>query len=167
MKGPAPANKIYYSFKNFQRVLDSWREENYNVVFTNGCFDIIHKGHTDYLFASAREGEKLVVGLNSNESVRELKGNSRPIIDQESRANVLASMFFVDAVVVFEELTPIKIIKKVSPDVLIKGADYNSEDMVGSDHVRSYGGKIKTIPLSGEYSTSKIINKIKSQADEN
>ncbi len=161
MKDSKFKSKIFYSFADFKKLLFVWRNNNESIVFTNGCFDIIHKGHTDYLYASAQKGDRLVIGLNSDASVRELKGKNRPICNQTSRANVLASMSVIDAVILFNQKTPLDMIKKIKPDVLIKGSDYTPEKMDGADYVKSNGGKIMTVAITNDYSTSAIIKKIK------
>lgn len=147
---------------DFDRKLAYWRFKEDKIVFTNGCFDILHKGHIEYLAKAANLGDVLIVGLNSDESVRRLKGENRPVLDEESRAMALASIGFVDNVVIFDEDTPYELIKKIQPDVLVKGADYNEDDIVGADIVKAKGGEIKTIEFVDGYSTSKIIDKIKS-----
>ena len=130
------------------------------VVFTNGCFDIIHAGHVDYLEKAKRLGDILIVGMNSDDSVRKIKGEKRPIIPQEMRAKVLSSLKPVDYVVVFEEDTPIKLIEAIRPDILVKGGDWELEKIVGRDFVESYGGKVMTIPFEFDISTSKIVERI-------
>ena len=137
--------------------LGQWRTQGLKVVFTNGCFDILHRGHVEYLSKAADMGDVLVVGLNTDASVRRLKGEGRPINNQEARALVLASLSFVDAVVLFDEDTPLELIKAVHPDVLVKGADYKPEEIVGADFVTSYGGTVTTIPLVEGYSSTKYI----------
>ena len=136
--------------------LSHW--QGLKVVFTNGCFDILHRGHVEYLSKAADMGDVLVVGLNTDASVKRLKGEGRPVNNQEARALVLASLSFVDAVVLFDEDTPYKLIKAVCPDVLVKGADYKPEEIVGYDIVTSYGGKVETVPLVEGYSTTNILN---------
>ncbi|MCR5645010.1 MAG: D-glycero-beta-D-manno-heptose 1-phosphate adenylyltransferase [Bacteroidales bacterium] len=130
------------------------------VVFTNGCFDILHRGHVEYLAKAADLGDILVVGLNTDASVRRLKGEGRPVNNQEARALVLASLSFVDAVVLFDDDTPYNLIKTLRPDVLVKGADYQPEDIVGYDIVTSYGGTVTTIPLVEGYSTTNFIERL-------
>ena len=146
----------------FDRKLAYWRFKEEKIVFTNGCFDILHKGHIEYLAKAANLGDVLIIGLNSDESVKRLKGENRPVLDEESRAMALAAIGFVDNVVIFDEDTPYELIKKIQPDVLVKGADYNEDDIVGADIVKAKGGEIKTIEFVEGYSTSKIIDKIKS-----
>lgn len=140
--------------------VSKWRKEGQKIVFTNGCFDILHLGHADYLARAADLGTKLVVGLNSDLSVSRLKGAARPITDQKSRGFLLASMSFVDAVVLFEEDTPEKLIELVCPDVLAKGGDYVTTEIVGHDFVTSKGGKVITLPLIEGYSTTDIESRI-------
>ena len=130
------------------------------VVFTNGCFDILHRGHVEYLAKAADLGDILVVGLNTDASVRRLKGEGRPVNNQEARALVLASLSFVDAVVLFDDDTPYNLIKTLRPDVLVKGADYQPEAIVGYDIVTSYGGTVTTIPLVEGYSTTNFIERL-------
>jgi rfaE bifunctional protein nucleotidyltransferase chain/domain len=141
--------------------LENWAKENKKVVFTNGCFDILHKGHVDYLAKAADLGNILVIGLNTDASVSKLKGNHRPIQDEESRLQIIASLGFVDAVILFDEPTPYELIKMVQPDILVKGSDYKPENIVGFDVVMAKGGEVKTIDFIPGYSTSGIENKIK------
>ena len=137
-----------------------WRFKEFRVVFTNGCFDIIHRGHIEYL-AKARElGDILVVGLNTDESVKRIKGDGRPLQDQDSRALILASLSFVGAVIFFNEDTPYELIKKIQPDILVKGGDYKPEEIVGFDVVQKKGGTIKTIEFIDGFSSSSMIQKL-------
>ena len=130
------------------------------MVFTNGCFDLIHRGHVDYLSKARDLGDLLIVGLNSDDSVRRLKGEKRPISNQDSRAMVLAAFTFVDYVVVFDEDTPINLIRSLKPDILVKGGDYSHDNVVGADFVESYGGRLELIPLVPGESTTNLIKKI-------
>lgn len=150
--------------------MEGWRIKNDTVVFTNGCFDILHRGHVTYLANAASEGDRLVIGLNSDDSVRRQgKGENRPINDQYSRAIVLASLSFVDAVVFFEDDTPIDLITYLVPDVLAKGADYDPAEtdenskkfIVGSKEVKANGGRVVAIPFVDGFSTTSIIEKSK------
>lgn len=141
--------------------LNIWRFKEQKIVFTNGCFDLLHLGHIDYLAKAADLGDKLIVGLNSDSSTSVLKGTSRPITNQTSRSRLLASLFFVDAVVLFDESTPYELIKALRPDVLVKGADYTIDKIVGSDLVLANGGEVKTIEYIKGYSTSAIEQKIR------
>ena len=138
--------------------LAMWRFLNNKIVFTNGCFDILHRGHIEYLSQSRDRGAVLIIGLNSDASVNRIKGEGRPVQDEMSRALVLASLRIVDAVVLFDEDTPYELIKLVKPDVLVKGADYTEDTIVGADIVRANGGEVVTIPIVEGYSTSKILN---------
>lgn len=130
------------------------------MVFTNGCFDIVHVGHVDYLERARLLGDKLVLGLNTDQSVSKLKGPSRPLQDEMSRQRVMASFWFVDAIVLFDQETPYELIKAVQPDVLVKGDDYTIDTIVGHDLVVERGGEVKTIPLVKGYSTSQVVAKI-------
>ncbi|MFH0866974.1 MAG: D-glycero-beta-D-manno-heptose 1-phosphate adenylyltransferase [Bacteroidota bacterium] len=147
---------------NLKRKLAFWGFKGFSVVFTNGCFDILHLGHIDYLSKTADQGKILIVGLNTDLSVKKIKGEKRPLNNEATRAAVLASLFFVDAVVLFDEDTPYNLIKTISPDVLVKGSDYKAEEIVGYDIVASYGGKTVTIDFLDGYSTTSLIEKIKS-----
>lgn len=130
------------------------------IVFTNGCFDIIHSGHLDLLKEAKSYGDKLIVGLNSDKSVRKLKGPERPIIGQSERKKILSALKFVDEVIIFNEENPLKLIKKLKPSILVKGADYTKEQVVGAAFVESYGGETKLVKLTKGKSSSKIINKL-------
>jgi D-beta-D-heptose 7-phosphate kinase/D-beta-D-heptose 1-phosphate adenosyltransferase len=132
------------------------------VVFTNGCFDILHRGHLESLARAAELGHYLVVGINADASVRRLKGAERPVNDEVFRSQMLASLCVVDAVCIFEEDTPLELITAVRPDILVKGGDYDPDTIVGSKEVRSWGGQVVTIPLVEGYSTSNLIEKIRS-----
>lgn len=145
-----------------ERMLAIWRFREHRIVFTNGCFDIIHRGHLEYLSKAALLGDLLLIGLNTDASVGRLKGPSRPLQDQETRALVLAMMHVVSAVVYFDEDTPLELIKLVRPDVLVKGGDYREEEVVGAGFVRSAGGKVKIIPYITGHSTTEIIRRISS-----
>jgi len=147
---------------DLKSVLNVWRLLEKKIVFTNGCFDLLHLGNIDYLSKSADMGNKLVIGLNSDSSVSALKGPGRPISDQISRSVILASFSFVDAVVLFDEPTPIQLIELIRPDILVKGADYTIDKIVGADIVSQYGGLVSTIEYLNGYSTSLIEKKIKS-----
>jgi rfaE bifunctional protein nucleotidyltransferase chain/domain len=130
------------------------------IVFTNGCFDILHAGHADYLNKAKSLGDILVVGINSDASMRRIKGEKRPILPQQMRAYLLDNLKPVDYVVIFEEDTPLELIKAIKPDVLVKGADWDLERIVGADFVLSYGGRVERIPFSFDISTSKVIERI-------
>jgi rfaE bifunctional protein nucleotidyltransferase chain/domain len=148
-----PAGQLHYT-------LAYWQFKQFKIVFTNGCFDIIHRGHIEYL-AKARElGDILVIGLNTDESVRRLKGPGRPLQDQETRALILASFNFVSNVIFFNEDTPYELIKKIRPDILVKGGDYKPEEIVGFDIVQKKGGTVKTIEFIEGFSSSGVIQKL-------
>lgn len=144
-----------------QQRLKELRKQGMKIVFTNGCFDLVHLGHVDYLEKSKAKGDILVVGLNSDASVKRIKGELRPIVDEKSRARLLAALEFVDFVVLFDEDTPASLITALVPDVLIKGNDYEISNIVGADFVLSNGGKVETVELVKGYSSSHIIEKIK------
>ena len=146
-----------------------WRFKGDKIVFTNGCFDIIHRGHIDYLAKASDLGERLIVGINSDASVKRLgKRNSRPLQDEQTRALILASLHFVSGVIIFDEDTPLELIKFVNPEVLVKGADYDANEtntgskkyIVGSDSVKANKGEVKTIEFLEGFSTTKIEEKI-------
>ena len=139
---------------------EQFKKENKKVVFTNGVFDIIHSGHVDYLIKAKTLGDVLIVGLNSDDSVRRVKGEKRPLISQTDRAFILSNLKPVDYVVIFEEDTPLGIIKAIVPDVLVKGADWSPDKIVGSDIVLNNGGEVKNISFVNEQSTSRIIDTI-------
>ena len=147
--------------KTLSSLLAVWSFQQKKVVFTNGCFDIIHLGHIDYLSKTKDLGDVLIIGLNTDLSVQRLKGESRPVVNEHARAMLLASLHFVDAVVLFDEDTPYELIKTIQPNILVKGSDYKEEDIVGYDIVRSNGGSIKTIDFLEGYSTSLILEKLK------
>ena len=146
-----------------KRIL-SWRKESLKLVFTNGCFDILHSGHVRYLQPAASYGDILVLGLNSDSSVRKLKGPRRPIMSQNDRAYLLSAIEKIDCIVIFDEETPARLIQSVSPDVLVKGGDYLPEDVVGYDTVTENGGCVKIVPYVEGKSTSEIVNSILEQS---
>ncbi|MFA5246176.1 MAG: D-glycero-beta-D-manno-heptose 1-phosphate adenylyltransferase [Pedobacter sp.] len=151
-----------YSADQLRNALNVWRLLDKKIVFTNGCFDLLHLGHIDYLSKAADLGDKLVIGLNSDASIAALKGPGRPITDEKSRSILLASLSFVDAVILFDESTPLDLIRLVRPEILVKGADYTIDQIVGSDLVFKSGGEVKTIEFLPGYSTSLIEKKIRS-----
>lgn len=154
------ADKIVTSQALLQQIKD-WKEAGETIVFTNGCFDILHLGHADYLEKAAAKGSKLIVAINTDTSVKKLKGPGRPVNNEYARARLLAALSFVDAVTFFSEDTPENIIKTLLPDVLIKGSDYTVSNIVGADIVLRNGGKVETIDLVAGYSTTNIINQFK------
>ena len=153
-------NKIF-SLENLKTQVEKWKATGEKVVFTNGCFDIVHQGHIEVLARTADLGSKLIVGLNSDSSIQKLKGENRPIIQQQSRAILLASFSFVDAVVLFSEDTPINLISTLLPDVLAKGGDYEIETIVGHEIIQKNGGKVILVPFVDGFSSTTIIEKIK------
>lgn len=151
------------------RLLDALRDEierlqssGRRVVFTNGCFDLLHPGHARYLCAARALGDYLVIGVNTDRSVRAIKGQGRPVVPEDDRAEMLAALDFVDAVVLFDEEDPLRVIQTLRPDVLVKGGDWSEKDIVGADEVRSAGGEVRRIPLVPGRSTSTIIERIRS-----
>jgi len=142
-------------------LISGWKQSGERIVFTNGCFDIIHQGHIDYLSKAADKGTKLIIGVNTDSSVSRIKGPNRPIQDEYSRMMILAAMEFVDALILFDEETPIDLINQVIPNILVKGSDYKAEDIVGYDTVVNNGGKVETLDFLPGYSTSAIEQKIK------
>jgi rfaE bifunctional protein nucleotidyltransferase chain/domain len=154
------SDKIYASAQEGLPAINAWKAAGEKVVFTNGCFDIVHLGHLDYLEKARQLGDRLVVGLNTDASIKRLKGSTRPIIPQVARARLLAALAFVDAVILFSDDTPLELIKTLLPDRLTKGNDYTVENIVGADVVIANGGSVETIELVEGYSTSSIIEKI-------
>ena len=153
-------NKIY-DWSSIKTQVGIWKSENKKIVFTNGCFDILHLGHITYLSKSKDLGDILVVGVNSDISSYWLtKGPNRPINNQNARALLLSSLLFIDAVILFSEETPLELIKIVKPDILVKGKDYQEEDIVGYEFIKSIGGEMKTIDMINGYSTTNIIGKL-------
>ncbi|HEY8484859.1 MAG TPA: D-glycero-beta-D-manno-heptose 1-phosphate adenylyltransferase [Longimicrobiales bacterium] len=140
------------------------RPRDLRVVFTNGCFDILHRGHVEYLYAARQLGDVLVVGLNTDDSVRRLKGPSRPLVQQEDRAIVLASLACVDAVTLFDEDTPQALIAALLPDVLVKGGDYRLEEVVGRAEVEAAGGRVVLLPFLDGRSTTALVRRIRGEA---
>jgi len=137
-----------------------WKDNGKSVVFTNGCFDILHFGHIYLLSEAVKYGDCLLVGLNSDRSVKEIKGEGRPLVGENDRAMLIASLSMVDAIVIFDEPAPGELIKEISPDVLVKGGDYQTDNIVGADHVRNNGGSIKIVSFQQNYSTSSLIKKM-------
>ncbi|RMG24679.1 MAG: D-glycero-beta-D-manno-heptose 1-phosphate adenylyltransferase [Bacteroidetes bacterium] len=140
----------------------AWRVKDHRIIFTNGCFDLLHLGHIDYLERAKQLGGKLVLGLNSDASVRRIKGPKRPLMDENTRARMLAAMEFVDAVIIFEEDTPIPLLLQLKPDVLVKGGDYRLDEIVGHEEVQAYGGEVQRVPFLEGYSTTGMLEKLKS-----
>lgn len=141
--------------------VEEWKSSGKKIVFTNGCFDLLHPGHLAYLSEAASLGDVLIIGLNSDSSVQQLKGPSRPVNNELSRTTMLASMFFVDGVVLFSEDTPLELIKQIKPDVLVKGGDYEIHQIAGAEETLANGGEVKVLGFLPGYSSSSIIDKIK------
>jgi len=159
-------SQIQYKIRNQETIkslVKEWNDQGLKIVFTNGCFDLIHRGHVDYLAKARDLGDKLIVALNTDASVSCIKGIHRPLQDEQSRLQIMASFQFVDAVLLFDEPTPLEVITLIQPDVLVKGADYIPENIVGFDIVKAKGGEVKTIEFLPGYSTSLIEKKIKEQ----
>lgn len=148
------------SIDELKAKLDEWRLSGKKIVFTNGCFDVLHRGHIEYLAQASDMGDILIIGLNTDNSVKRLKGESRPVNDQHARSLLLAALSFVDAVTLFDEDTPFNLIKTIMPDILVKGGDYKKEDIVGHDIVEANGGMVVTIPLTEGYSSTNTINRM-------
>lgn len=143
-----------------QELLAEARAAGKRIVFTNGCFDLLHPGHLHQLREARAQGDFLVVGLNSDGSVRRLKGKGRPLLDENARKELLESLRFVDLVIIFAEDTPEALIREVRPDVLVKGAEYAGEDIAGAEYVESHGGRVHLVPMLKGYSTSALLEKL-------
>jgi D-glycero-beta-D-manno-heptose 1-phosphate adenylyltransferase len=154
-------DNVISSPEHLAAVVQKWRKAGKKIVFTNGCFDLIHVGHVLYLESAAALGDKLVIGLNSDASVRRLKGPTRPINDQNNRSYVLAALRSVDAVIIFDEDDPERLIKEVCPDILVKGGDWRPDQIIGSDFVLKNGGEVRSLQFVDGYSTTSIEKKIK------
>lgn len=150
-----------FTKENIKEKVEKWKQGGEKIVFTNGCFDLLHVGHLSYMLKASSLGTKLVIGLNSDTSVKRLKGEGRPVNTELSRSLMLASLFFVDAVAVFSEDTPLELIKEILPDVLVKGGDYEIKNIVGASEVFANGGSVQTIDFVNGYSSTNLINKIK------
>lgn len=151
----------FHTRESLQLLLNDWQDKGYRVVFTNGCFDILHRGHVEYLCHARDLGDKMVLGLNTDASVkRQGKSPERPVNDEQTRATILAGLSCVDAIILFDEDTPYDLIRFVQPDVLVKGNDYKAEDIVGYDVVTARGGQVITIPLVQGFSTTRLIEKL-------
>jgi D-glycero-beta-D-manno-heptose 1-phosphate adenylyltransferase len=144
-------------------LVKQWQAEGKKVVFTNGVFDLLHLGHITYMAKASELGDKLIIGLNSDSSVKRIKGPDRPVNDQNNRAALLAALFFVDAITIFDEDTPYNLITTLLPNILVKGADYSIENIVGAKEVMANGGEVKTISFVDGYSSTSIINKIRNR----
>lgn len=152
---------MQFLLKDNIEIINRIKAERKKIVFTNGCFDLLHVGHIRYLAQAKKLGDFLIIGLNSDSSVKELKGENRPINSFEDRATLLSAIESVDLVIMFEEQTPENLIKDIVPDILVKGGDYNIEDIVGYQTVMQNGGQVKTLSFYDGYSSTNYINKIK------
>ena len=150
-----------YTLSDLKIQTDKWKEKGDKIVFTNGCFDLLHRGHVEILANTADLGDRLVIGLNSDVSIQELKGKNRPIIDENSRAILIASLQFVDAIVLFSEETPEKLIETINPNILAKGGDYKVTEIAGHKVVLENGGEVILVPFIDGFSTTNIVDKIK------
>ena len=150
-----------YSLSDLKIQSDKWKEKGKKIVFTNGCFDLVHRGHLEVLANTADLGDKLIIGLNSDSSIENLKGENRPIMDENSRVILLASLQFVDAVVFFSEETPYKLIETLVPDILAKGGDYKVTEIAGNEVVLENGGEVILVPFIDGFSSTNIVEKIK------
>lgn len=157
-KLPRLEEKIFL-LHDLQKKVKEWQAAGMTVVFTNGCFDLLHVGHVTLIDDARRAGDKLILAINSDASVSALKGPSRPIVNQDARAKVLAGLAAVDAVVVFDEPTPLELMVALQPDVIVKGGDYIADEIVGAAEVRSWGGRVKIVPFVEGFSTTKLIAK--------
>lgn len=160
MKYPGLSNNKIFSFDGMRHQVKRWNLLDKTIVFTNGCFDILHEGHLEILSQAAALGDILVVGVNSDRSVKELKGAARPVHPELFRIKMLAALSIVDAVVLFDEPTPIELIRMIVPDILVKGGDYAIDQVVGAEDVIKNGGEVKIVPLVKGYSTTALIEKI-------
>jgi len=158
--------EIITDWDNLHKAIENLKRNKKKIVFTNGCFDIIHPGHISYLKKAKSLGDILIIGLNSDSSIKRIKGNKRPIFNEKDRLLIISSFYFVDIVTIFSEDTPYKLINLIKPDILVKGGDWTPENIVGRDIVESYGGKVLNIPYLEGYSTTNIINKILSNCSE-
>jgi len=150
-----------FSLSDLKIQSDQWKQDGDKIVFTNGCFDLIHRGHVEVLANTADLGDRLIIGLNSDSSIQKLKGENRPIIDENSRAILLASLQFIDAIVLFSEDTPKQLIETILPNVLTKGGDYKVEEIAGHEVVLQNGGEVILVPFIDGFSTTNIVDKIK------
>lgn len=158
MSKPDHGALVYNSYDSSKDILADWKEQANSIIFTNGCFDVLHAGHVEYLEAASKLGDKLIIGLNDDASVTKLKGSGRPINNSGDRSKVLSSLYMVDMIIIFKEETPLHLIEMIDPDYLVKGGDYKVEDIVGADLVKSRGKHVLVMPEKKGYSSSKIID---------
>ncbi|MDB9891752.1 D-glycero-beta-D-manno-heptose 1-phosphate adenylyltransferase [bacterium] len=155
------SHKIASNYESASIQVHAWQQQGMDVVFTNGCFDLLHKGHILYLEEASRQGDKLIVAINADKSVSKLKGKHRPIKDEDNRSLIMSAFSFVDLVVIFHEETPLELIEIISPDILVKGGDWSPDQIVGSDYVTNNGGSVLSLQFVEGYSTTTLENKIK------
>ncbi len=155
------SHKIASNYESAFIQVHAWQQQGMDVVFTNGCFDLLHKGHILYLEEASRQGDKLIVAINADKSVSKLKGKHRPIKDEDNRSLIMSAFSFVDLVVIFHEETPIELIEMITPDILVKGGDWSPDQIVGSDYVTNNGGSVLSLQFVEGYSTTALENKIK------
>lgn len=155
------SDKIAPNYESAAKRVYAWQQQGLDVVFTNGCFDLIHKGHILYLEEASQQGDKLIVAINADKSVSKLKGKHRPIKDEDNRSLIMAAFSFVDLIVIFHEETPLELIEMITPDVLVKGGDWSPDQIVGSEHVINHGGSVLSLQFVEGYSTTALENKIK------
>jgi rfaE bifunctional protein nucleotidyltransferase chain/domain len=155
------SHKIASNYESAFIQVHAWQQQGMDVVFTNGCFDLLHKGHILYLEEASRQGDKLIVAINADKSVSKLKGKHRPIKDEDNRSLIMSAFSFVDLVVIFHEETPLELIEMITPDILVKGGDWNPDQIVGSDYVTNNGGSVLSLQFVEGYSTTALENKIK------
>lgn len=153
-------NKIILCHKKLRKVRATLRKKHKKLVFTNGCFDLLHRGHIKYLAKAKKLGDYLLVAINSDSSIKKIKGSSRPLTNQRNRAEIISSLEMVDFVTIFYDSTPIRLIKLLKPDILVKGADWKEENIVGGEFIKTYGGKVKRISYLKGFSTTALIEKI-------
>jgi rfaE bifunctional protein nucleotidyltransferase chain/domain len=155
------SHKIASNYESAFIQVHAWQQQGMDVVFTNGCFDLLHKGHILYLEEASRQGDKLIVAINADKSVSKLKGKHRPIKDEDNRSLIMSAFSFVDLVVIFHEETPLELIEMIKPDILVKGGDWSPDQIVGSDYVTNNGGSVLSLQFVEGYSTTALENKIK------
>ena len=155
------SHKIASNYESAFIQVHAWQQQGMDVVFTNGCFDLLHKGHILYLEEASRQGDKLIVAINADKSVSKLKGKHRPIKDEDNRSLIMSALSFVDLVVIFHEETPLELIEMIKPDILVKGGDWSPDQIVGSDYVTNNGGSVLSLQFVEGYSTTALENKIK------
>ena len=160
MRNPDKIESRVLSISDAANRVKDWKEQGKTIAFTNGCFDLLHRGHIYSLNQAAKEADYLIVGVNSDHSTKKLKGEGRPVNDEQSRALLLASLVMVDGVVIFNEDTPLELIKKLMPDVLVKGGDYTVEQIAGAREVIAAGGRVVINPIIAGHSTTKLAEKI-------